>query len=101
MTRPPSSIQETLKRIQMDNDRAYFLSGQVDEELYAVDCIFSDPFVSFRGRERFVTNLANLGSFITKYDAKVLTYTQEDATTIQTKVRGGLSTQMRYIRQTL
>ena len=88
MTRPPSSIQETLQRIQLDNDRAYFLSGQVDEELYALDCVFSDPFVSFQGRERFVTNLANLGSFITKYDAKVLSYNQEDATTIQTKVRG-------------
>jgi hypothetical protein len=94
MTRPPSSIQETLQRVQLDNDRAYFLSGQVDEELYALDCVFSDPFVSFQGRERFVTNLANLGSFITKYDAKVLSYNQEDATTIQTKVRS-LSTRVR------
>jgi hypothetical protein len=83
---PPSSIQETLQRIQLDNDRAYFLSGEVDQELYAPNCVFSDPFVSFEGRDRFVTNLANLGSFITKYDAKVLKYDQPDAVTIETKV---------------
>lgn len=83
---PPSSLSETLKRIQLENDRAYFLSGLVDEDIYAPDCVFSDPFVSFEGRERFVTNLANLGSFITKYDAKVLKYEQPDDTTIETKV---------------
>jgi Uncharacterized conserved protein (DUF2358) len=83
---PPLSMQETLKRIQLDNERAYFLSGKVDEAIYSPNCVFSDPFVSFEGRDRFVANLANLGSFITKYDAKVLKYDQTDATTVQTKV---------------
>lgn len=63
-----------MKRIQLDNDRSYFLSGQVDNEIYQDDCLFADPFVSFRGRDRFVDNLQNLGSFITKYDAKVIKY---------------------------
>jgi hypothetical protein len=88
---PPKSIEETLQRIKLDNDRSYFLSGEVDEPIYDPDCVFRDPFVSFEGRERFVTNLANLGSFITKYDAKVLKYAQIDnGSTVRTKVRMSL-----------
>jgi hypothetical protein len=83
----PQTLQETVQRIENDNDRSYFLSGQVDQGIYDPDCVFSDPFVSFSGTERFVTNLANLGSFITKYKAKVLQNSQVDDTTIQTKVR--------------
>lgn len=71
---PPSSLTDTLQRIQVDNERAYFLSGEVDELIYDPDCMFADPFVSFTGRKRFVENLANLGSFITNYSAKPLRY---------------------------
>ena len=70
----PISLDETIKRINDDNDRDYFLSGEVDSYIYDVDCVFADPFVSFSGRDRFVQNLQNLGSFITKYDARVLKY---------------------------
>ncbi|KAL3927508.1 MAG: hypothetical protein SGBAC_013059, partial [Bacillariaceae sp.] len=84
-SQPPQSLKETLERIKLDNDRAYFLSGQVDEEVYDENCVFRDPFVSFEGRQRFVENLANLGSFITNYSAKVLNYNDEDPTMVQTK----------------
>ena len=70
--KPPTSLEETIRRIQLDNDREYFLSGQIDKLIYATDCTFADPFVSFQGRERFVENLQNLGSFVTKYSAKPL-----------------------------
>jgi hypothetical protein len=85
---PPKSIKETLERIRLDNDRQYFLSGQVDELIYDDDCVFSDPFVSFRGRTRFVENLRNLGSFITKYDSKVLQYNvvEEGQFVVETKL---------------
>jgi len=83
---PPQSMKETLQRLEADNERSYFLSGQVDAEIYAEDCLFSDPFVSFRGRQRFIDNLANLGSFITKYDVKVLqTPEPMEENTVQTK----------------
>ena len=68
LTKPPSSYQETIQRIKLDNDRNYFLSGQVDVESYDPNCLFADPFVAFEGRQRFVDNLANLGSLITKYN---------------------------------
>mmetsp|Transcript_17334 Transcript_17334/g.20668 ORF Transcript_17334/g.20668 Transcript_17334/m.20668 type:complete len:276 (+) Transcript_17334:160-987(+) len=74
LTRAPLSLEETIQRIQLDNDRFYFLSGTVDRLCYAEDCVFSDPFVSFEGRDRFVDNLQNLGSFITEYDVKQLGY---------------------------
>mmetsp|Transcript_18813 Transcript_18813/g.46613 ORF Transcript_18813/g.46613 Transcript_18813/m.46613 type:complete len:298 (+) Transcript_18813:733-1626(+) len=85
-SQPPQSLKETLARIKLDNDRSYFLSGQVDEEIYDPKCVFSDPFVAFEGRERFVTNLANLGSFITNYSARVLNYDEQDPTVVQTKI---------------
>jgi hypothetical protein len=88
LDQPPASLSETFQRIQQDNQRSYFLSGTVDKEIYDAQCIFADPFVSFAGRDRFVENLANLGSFITKYSARVI---KEEAildqAMVQTKVR--------------
>lgn len=78
LNKPPSSLDETLKRIQLDNDRSYFLSGEVDRYIYDEQCTFADPFVAFDGRERFIDNLANLGSFITNYDAKMINYSVEN-----------------------
>ncbi len=78
LSKPPASIKETLQRIKLDNDRFYFLSGQVDELSYDPQCYFADPFVGFKGTQRFVDNLQNLGSFITKYDVKLLDYKEGD-----------------------
>ena len=87
ITKPPSSLEETLKRIQLDNDRSYFLSGEVDRLIYDEDCTFADPFVSFDGRERFIENLSNLGSFITNFDAKMIKYdVEKEGREIITKV---------------
>ena len=80
----PKTIQETKARLQEDNEREYFLSGKVDKLIYDEKCVFADPFVSFEGRDRFVENLANLGSFITKYSAKPLGYV-EDEYMVETK----------------
>jgi hypothetical protein len=88
LEQPPKSLKETIERIQLDNDRSYFLSGEVDKLIYdEQQCVFADPFVSFAGRDRFVENLANLGSFITKYSAKMLDYqVSSDETVVNTKV---------------
>jgi len=81
---PPSSLSETLQRIQEDNEREYFLSGDLDVLIYDEDCTFSDPFVSFQGRDRFVANLQNLGAFISAYSAKPLAY-KVDGNSVTTK----------------
>jgi hypothetical protein len=87
---PPKSIQETYERIRIDNERYYFLSGTIDELIYSEDCTFADPFVSFTGRDRFVSNLSNLGSFITKYNVRQLEYiinTDDNAVTTKFMVK--------------
>jgi hypothetical protein len=86
-TKKPSSLEETLIRIKHDNDRSYFLSGEVDGLIYDEKCTFADPFVSFDGRDRFIDNLSNLGSFITNYDAKMIKYdVMNDGREIVTKI---------------
>lgn len=76
---PPTSIDEAITRLQADYEgtaadpRPYFLTGRMDEALYAEDCVFADPFVAFTGRQRFVDNLANLaGGFITDASTRLL-----------------------------
>lgn len=71
---PPRSMQETMARLKADNDREYFLSGAIDKLIYDEDCEFADPFVSFKGRDRFIDNLENLSSFIAEYSARPLGY---------------------------
>ena len=82
---PPQSVAETMARIKQDNERDYFLSGEIDKLIYDDECEFADPFVSFKGRDRFVDNLENLGSFITEYSAKPLSYEELPDNAVQTK----------------
>ncbi|KAL3907617.1 MAG: hypothetical protein SGARI_003450 [Bacillariaceae sp.] len=53
-----------MDRLRLDMDKSYFLCGDMDVQIYD---------------EQFVDNLQNLGSFITKYDVKLLKYDTEDA----------------------
>eukprot|EP00419_Tripos_fusus_P063175 CAMPEP_0172920902 /NCGR_PEP_ID=MMETSP1075-20121228/204947_1 /TAXON_ID=2916 /ORGANISM="Ceratium fusus, Strain PA161109" /LENGTH=176 /DNA_ID=CAMNT_0013780995 /DNA_START=56 /DNA_END=584 /DNA_ORIENTATION=+ len=74
-----TSKEELVSRLRADYDRSYFLTGNMDVELYAEDCEFSDPFAAFRGRGRFVQNLRNLaGGFITDYRVKLLSLDVEN-----------------------
>ena len=78
-TPPPNSLDEAILRLKRDyhgteNDpRPYFLTGTMDESLYDAMCEFSDPFTSFKGRDRFVSNLRNLaGGFICDAEVRQL-----------------------------
>eukprot|EP00930_Biecheleria_cincta_P049546 TRINITY_DN34743_c0_g1_i1.p1 TRINITY_DN34743_c0_g1~~TRINITY_DN34743_c0_g1_i1.p1 ORF type:complete len:289 (-),score=37.61 TRINITY_DN34743_c0_g1_i1:279-1031(-) len=76
----PKSCDELLERLRADYERNYFLTGEMDIELYAQDCEFSDPFTGFRGRDRFVRNLRNLaGGFITSFRVKLLDFSACEA----------------------
>jgi hypothetical protein len=75
----PTSLDEAIRRLESDyagtedDPRAYFLTGVMDEALYDEQCEFADPFVSFKGRQRFVDNLSNLaGGFITDASTRML-----------------------------
>eukprot|EP00897_Mesotaenium_endlicherianum_P009765 jgi/Mesen1/8817/ME000053S08226 len=61
-----------LDALRQDYDRSYFVTGQMSMGLYEVDCEFADPFVSFKGRQRFKQNVSNLGSFMEEVSLKIL-----------------------------
>uniref|UniRef100_A0A0G4FT86 SnoaL-like domain-containing protein n=1 Tax=Chromera velia CCMP2878 TaxID=1169474 RepID=A0A0G4FT86_9ALVE len=65
---PFSQAQERLRK---DYDRVYFVTGDMDLDLYEADCLFADPFVSFTGLSRFKKNLDNLGAFMEDVDLKL------------------------------
>jgi len=82
---PPASTAEAIARLVVDYEgtdddpRPYFLTGKMDVALYDVDCEFADPFVSFRGRQRFKENLENLaGGFITDSSVRTLDTSSTD-----------------------
>lgn len=75
----PQSLDDAIRRLAKDYEgtaedpRPYFLTGKMDVALYDPDCEFADPFVSFKGRDRFVENLENLaGGFITESSTRML-----------------------------
>jgi len=74
---PPSSLTEAAMRLRADYERDYFVTGEVDAELYDEDCVFADPFAAFNGRQRFVDNLQNLGTFIVGYNIKMLSFEEQ------------------------
>jgi len=93
-TTPPSSssspllsFDDAIACLREDYDRDYFLSGSVTNvELYALNCTFSDPFASFDGRDRFISNLSNLAIFVSEYKTKVVTF-DVDPSTLKADVR--------------
>ena len=60
--RPAISWDELKAGIRADYDDNYFVSGCADMSVYDPNCEFSDPFVSFKGVDRFKQNLANFGN---------------------------------------
>lgn len=53
----PLERADAVARLRTDFDRFYFVTGQMDLDLYEEDCTFADPFVAFKGRERFKVRL--------------------------------------------
>lgn len=49
----PIARADAVARLKTDFDRFYFVTGQMDLDLYEEDCTFADPFVAFQGRQRF------------------------------------------------
>lgn len=56
------AVLESIRRdYEVDN---YFVSGIGEMFGYDPDCEFSDPFVSFKGVDRFKQNVSNLGAYL-------------------------------------
>jgi hypothetical protein len=53
--------KDTKDGIRADFDENYFVSGAAAMNVYDAQCEFADPFVSFKGVDRFKENLTNFG----------------------------------------
>jgi len=58
---PPGSPQELLERIRDDYVvNNYLWTGDIDLAAFEEDCQFTDPTLTFTGRDKFVSNVSNL-----------------------------------------
>lgn len=55
---------QILASIKEDFEANYFLTGQGEMRAYDPDCLYADPFSSFRGTRRFKKNVANFGAVV-------------------------------------
>jgi len=58
------TVDQVLESIRADYAEDYFISGKGEMADYDPECLFADPFVSFRGVERFKKNVSNLGALM-------------------------------------
>lgn len=57
----PASPQELLERIRDDYaEKNYLWTGEIDLAAFEEDCQFTDPTLTFTGRDKFVSNVSNL-----------------------------------------
>jgi len=68
-------LDEIRKDYEVNN---YFVSGQGEMTAYEPDCEFSDPFVSFKGVERFKENVSNLGSYLKDVKLDILEWKETE-----------------------
>ncbi|KAJ0960566.1 hypothetical protein J5N97_001559 [Dioscorea zingiberensis] len=61
---PARSVDDVLRILRSDFDRAYFLTGNFTSDVYAEDCLFEDPTIKFRGKARYSENLNLLAAFL-------------------------------------
>jgi len=64
--------------IREDYSQEYFVTGKGKMLSYAKDCEFSDPFVSFKGLERFKQNVGNLGGMMRDVDLKITSFEETE-----------------------
>ncbi|KAF6162746.1 hypothetical protein GIB67_029015 [Kingdonia uniflora] len=57
------SVDDVVAALESDYDNAYFLTGNFTSEIYAQDCTFEDPTISFRGKDLYSHNLKLLVPF--------------------------------------
>jgi hypothetical protein len=70
------SPSEVFQGIRDDFKNGYLFSGAIDSEIYAEDCVFTDPTLSFRGLSTFERNIAAIQPLLDKFigDTTVVLY---------------------------
>jgi hypothetical protein len=72
--------EEAIAALRRDYAVNYFVSGEGELSAYDPQCRFADDFASFRGLERFRTNVSNLGGMLSDVQLDVTQWEErEDA----------------------
>ncbi|KAG9456417.1 hypothetical protein H6P81_000925 [Aristolochia fimbriata] len=58
-----SGVDDVIRILKSDYQRAYFLTGKFTSAIYADECLFEDPTIKFRGKEMYSRNLELLVPF--------------------------------------
>lgn len=70
-------VQDVMDALMVDYDQAYFLTGNVTSSLYAEDCYFADPTISFTGRDTYERNLKLLVPFLEEQSLSLFSLVKE------------------------
>nr|XP_010934893.3 uncharacterized protein LOC105054928 [Elaeis guineensis]XP_010934902.3 uncharacterized protein LOC105054928 [Elaeis guineensis] len=65
------SVDDVVQILKSDYDRAYFLTGNFNSDIYAEDCLFEDPTIKFRGKVQYSQNLDLLVPFFDRPSLKL------------------------------
>tara|TARA_B100001142_G_scaffold260829_1_gene263313 strand:+ start:621 stop:1988 length:1368 start_codon:yes stop_codon:yes gene_type:complete len=71
--------ERAIALLREDYDSSYFVSGVGELAAYAPDCEFSDPFVAFKGVDRFKQNVGNLGGMMRDVDLKITGWEESES----------------------
>ena len=72
------NLHESIELLRADYDKVYFVTGDLNLDIYDENCIFADPFVSFTGLDRFKKNLDNLGGYLEDVTLKLRDFQVEN-----------------------
>mmetsp|Transcript_35916 Transcript_35916/g.49845 ORF Transcript_35916/g.49845 Transcript_35916/m.49845 type:complete len:322 (+) Transcript_35916:78-1043(+) len=65
--------------LRADYEENYFVSGAGKMDAYDPNCVFSDPFVSFAGVQRFKDNVSNLGGLMEDIDLDITSWEESES----------------------
>ena len=74
--------EQTVALLKEDYDSSYFVSGVGEMAAYDPECEFADPFVSFKGVDRFKQNVGNLGGMMRDIDLKITGWEENEDTLV-------------------
>lgn len=73
----PGDVQGLMARLREDLQRGYIITGVIDGSIYAEDCLFVDPTVSFRGLDKWKRNLQLLVPFLRRPSFQLIDLSDE------------------------
>ncbi|MCO5593113.1 hypothetical protein L7F22_047119 [Adiantum nelumboides] len=91
-----TQLQDVMDALKGDYDQAYFLTGNLTRSLYADDCYFADPTISFTGRDLYERNLRLLIPFLEEQSLTLFSINKEPGEGCKIRAVWELRTRLRF-----